>query len=208
MALPNARPVGSVVLSEQQQSGNDQTIAESTRVESIIFAHYIFESTLRLSPQHCACTCACLGTIWQIWLLFLAFDEHGIHPANRAAAMFDFCFTFPYATVLAFGGVLGLLTKGSFPSLLGGCGSAAILFLAANSSLKAYQRRAVCRSATAVSLCVALVLTTAMGLRWHRTGKIMPAGLVALLSGGMSVFYVWNMLNAEQLLQSAPKAHK
>ncbi len=122
--------------------------------------------------------------------------------------MFDFCFTFPYAFLLAAGGLVGFLTKGSLPSLFGGCGSAAILFLAGNSSLKAYQRRSLCRSATAVSFAVALFLTFAMGLRWHKTGKAMPAGIVAALSGGMSAFYVWNMLNAERLLQNAPRVSR
>ena len=122
--------------------------------------------------------------------------------------MFDFCFTFPYAALLAFGGVAGFLAKGSIPSLLGGCGSAAILFVAANSSLKAYQKQATCRPATAMSLAIALCLSVVMGLRYYRTGKVMPAGALAVLSGGMSLFYVWNMLNADQLLKSVAKPSK
>ena len=122
--------------------------------------------------------------------------------------MFDFCFTFPYAALLAAGGLLGFLAKGSVPSLLGGCGSGAILFFAANSSLKAYHKRSLCRSATAVSLAVAAVLTLAMGLRWQKTGKAMPAGIISILSGAMSIFYVWNLLNAEKLLQNSPKVSR
>jgi len=38
--------------------------------------------------------------------------------------MYDFCLTFPYAMLLALGGVAGFATKGSLPSLLGGLGSA------------------------------------------------------------------------------------
>lgn len=48
-------------------------------------------------------------------------------PAGRAqqcTRMYDFCLTFPYAALLALGGVAGFAAKGSVPSLLGGLGSA------------------------------------------------------------------------------------
>ena len=52
----------------------------------------------------------------------------------------------------------------------------------------------LCKPATAVSFTVALLLTGIMYKRFQSTGKMMPAGVVALLSAAMSVFYVWNML--------------
>lgn len=53
---------------------------------------------------------------------------------------------------------------------------------------------ALCRPATVVSLAVAAALTAVMFRRWQATGKFMPAGIVAALSGAMVVFYVWNMV--------------
>ena len=52
--------------------------------------------------------------------------------------MYDFCFTYPYATLLALGGCFGYAAKGSLPSLLGGLGSAAVLAVCAQLSLNAY----------------------------------------------------------------------
>ena len=65
-----------------------------------------------------------------------------------------------------------------------------------------YVQGKLCKPATAVSLAVALLLTGIMYKRFQATGKMMPAGMVALLSGAMSVFYVWNMLEVKP-----PTAH-
>ncbi|KAK9840844.1 hypothetical protein WJX81_008553 [Elliptochloris bilobata] len=108
--------------------------------------------------------------------------------------MYDFCLTLPYAALLALGGLMGFLTKGSVPSLLGGLGSAAVLATCGQASLSRYHQGALCRPATAASLAVAAALTVVMFRRWQATGKFMPAGLVAVLSGAMVIFYVWNMI--------------
>lgn len=59
--------------------------------------------------------------------------------------MFDFCFTFPYSALLALGGLMGFLTKGSVPSLLGGLGTAGILASCAYTSLNRYKQGKLCR---------------------------------------------------------------
>lgn len=52
----------------------------------------------------------------------------------------------------------------------------------------------LCKPATFVSLLISLGLTAMMYKRFLATGKFMPAGLVALISALMSIFYVWNLL--------------
>lgn len=66
--------------------------------------------------------------------------------------MFDFCFTFPYSLLLAVGGLLGFVTKGSVPSLLGGVGSAGVLASCGYVSLVQYRQGKLCRSYSAVSV--------------------------------------------------------
>lgn len=54
--------------------------------------------------------------------------------------MYDFCLTFPYAALLAIGGLVGFLAKGSVPSLMGGLGSALILAVAGQRSISYYHQ--------------------------------------------------------------------
>ena len=52
----------------------------------------------------------------------------------------------------------------------------------------------LCKPATVASLVVALALTGVMCKRYAASGKMMPAGMIALLSAVMSAFYVWNLM--------------
>ncbi|PSC68036.1 membrane protein [Micractinium conductrix] len=108
--------------------------------------------------------------------------------------MYDFCFTPIYAALLALGGFVGYATKGSTASLGGGLGSAVVLAGCTWASLNAFHRGQLCRPATLLSLAVSACLTYLMWQRLQRTGKVMPAGMVASLSAAMSLFYVWNLL--------------
>ncbi|KAK9785345.1 hypothetical protein WJX73_006423 [Symbiochloris irregularis] len=108
--------------------------------------------------------------------------------------MYDFCFTLPYAGLLALGGVTGFLTKGSIPSLAGGLGSAAVLAVCAQISLAKYHQGRLCKPATATSLVVTSALTIMMSARWRRTRKFMPPGIIAVTSAAMSLFLLWNLL--------------
>ena len=55
--------------------------------------------------------------------------------------MHDFCFTLPYAFLLVLGGAIGFLRKASIPSLAGGVGSGALLFVAGIIQLNAFKAR-------------------------------------------------------------------
>ena len=107
--------------------------------------------------------------------------------------MYDFCFTFPFAALLALGGLAGF-AKGSLPSLFGGLGSAAVLAGCAQLSLSQYHKRKLCKPATALSGIVTASLLFVMWRRFADTGNFMPAGLLVILSGAMTAFYIWNII--------------
>lgn len=44
-------------------------------------------------------------------------------------------------------------------------------------------------------LAVSVILSVVMCMRWQKTGKVMPAGLVGLISVAMSVFYIYRLMN-------------
>jgi len=95
--------------------------------------------------------------------------------------MYDFCFSYPFAGLLAFGGLMGFVTKGSTASLGAGLACATIIGGCGYMSLQNYYKGKTCKPATAVSLVVSLVLAYAMRARYNATGKFMPAGLTMVL---------------------------
>eukprot|EP00899_Mesostigma_viride_P015017 jgi/Mesvir1/23516/Mv18222-RA.1 len=104
--------------------------------------------------------------------------------------MYDFCLTYPYAAMLCLGGIMGYASKGSLPSLLGGCGSALVLGVLAIQSQGEFKAGRRSLSQILGSLCVSVMLAGVMWLRYSSTGAIMPAALVASISTAMSIFYV------------------
>uniref|UniRef100_A0A7I4CNP5 Uncharacterized protein n=1 Tax=Physcomitrium patens TaxID=3218 RepID=A0A7I4CNP5_PHYPA len=107
--------------------------------------------------------------------------------------MHDFCFTYPYGFLVLFGGLFGFLRKGSTTSLMGGVGSGALLLLAAYKSHQDYLRGSKSSLALFLETVVAVALTWVMGQRFMVTSKFMPAGMVAALSGIMSLFYLYKV---------------
>ncbi|XP_077221093.1 protein FATTY ACID EXPORT 6-like isoform X2 [Tasmannia lanceolata] len=95
--------------------------------------------------------------------------------------MHDFCFTIPYGLLVLGGGIFGYVKRGSTASLAGGVGSGVVLLIAGFLSLKAFEK------------LVASILTWVMGQRYIQTSKIMPAGIVAVLSGLMTAFYLYKI---------------
>ncbi|KAF8410717.1 hypothetical protein HHK36_003254 [Tetracentron sinense] len=96
--------------------------------------------------------------------------------------MHDFCFTIPYGLILVVGGLFGYAKKGSTASLAGGLGTGFLLILAGFVSLKAFQKRRNSYFSMVLETVCAFTLTWVMGQRYIQTSKIMPAGIVAVIS--------------------------
>ncbi|XP_004491369.1 protein FATTY ACID EXPORT 5 [Cicer arietinum] len=107
--------------------------------------------------------------------------------------MHDFCLTIPYGLVLIGGGLFGFIQKGSTASLAGGVGSGLFLIIAGYLSLTAFGKRKNSYLALAIEILSAAVLTWIMGQRYIQTSKIMPAGVIAGLSGLMTLFYLYKL---------------
>ena len=117
------------------------------------------------------------------------------HPPG-AAAMHDFCLTFPFGFLVAVGGLIGFAVKGSLPSLLAGGGSGALLLLLGVQSLKSWKtgKKGASAPFTLASAAVAALLTGVMGKKFLATGAVFPPGVVAGLSAIMLLFYIYNLL--------------
>ncbi|XP_022799837.1 transmembrane protein 14C-like [Stylophora pistillata] len=88
--------------------------------------------------------------------------------------------SYGFSVIVALGGVIGYVKAGSVPSLAAGLAFGGI------SALGAYQTSSNPRNVW-VMLVTSLVLSGVMGSRFARSGKFMPAGLVATLSVAQAV---------------------
>ncbi|XP_059664764.1 protein FATTY ACID EXPORT 5-like [Cornus florida] len=107
--------------------------------------------------------------------------------------MHDFCFTIPYGLIMVCGGIVGYAKKGSTASLAGGLGTGFLLILAGYLSLKAFNKRKNSYLALILETACAVILTWVMGQRYAQTSKIMPAGVVAVISALMTGFYLYKI---------------
>ncbi|ORY82413.1 transmembrane protein 14C [Leucosporidium creatinivorum] len=87
----------------------------------------------------------------------------------------DAIFGYASSALIALGGTIGFIKRGSLPSLIAGGGSGAAL---------AYGVRRQTTNPKDVALIVGVsaMLLVVMGSRFARSGKVMPAGIVTLLS--------------------------
>ncbi|XP_070771931.1 transmembrane protein 14A [Enoplosus armatus] len=90
---------------------------------------------------------------------------------------------FSYAAALAFGGFMGYKRKGSVMSLMAG------LVFGGLSAYGAYNISNDSRDIK-VLLLASGVLSVVMGMRYKRSGKLMPAGIMA----GLSLLMVFRLL--------------
>ncbi|KAJ4976872.1 hypothetical protein NE237_001978 [Protea cynaroides] len=107
--------------------------------------------------------------------------------------MHDFCFAIPYGLIIVAGGLVGYFKKGSIASLVGGLGTGFLLLFAGFVSQKEFEKQGNSNFALFLETGCAFTLTLVMGLRYIRTSKIMPAGIVAAVSSLMTGFYVYKI---------------
>ncbi|KAK9726048.1 hypothetical protein RND81_05G186700 [Saponaria officinalis] len=101
-------------------------------------------------------------------------------------------FTLGYAALVGVGGVMGYLKRGSVMSLGAGGVSSALLYYAYT------ELPSRPTFASSLGLGVSATLLGAMGLRFQKTKKVFPAGVVGLLSLGMSGGYLHGILRSQQ----------
>ena len=122
--------------------------------------------------------------------------------------------TIPWGGILALGGVVGLLLRGSVESLLTGGGLGAALCWVGWLSYQDYlqnknnQFKSAGYSYTVVSAVLTLVVALVMGDRYAQSGKMMPAGLVLGLSLFMLAFYAWKLMVAGDVGSHAKRSAK
>ncbi|XP_062186375.1 protein FATTY ACID EXPORT 6-like [Phragmites australis] len=108
--------------------------------------------------------------------------------------MADFYVTIPYGLVVLGGGVAGYVKRGSAASLAAGAGFGGALLLAGALSAWAFARgESGSVVATVLQTVCALALTVVMGIRYIKTRKIMPAGVIATISVLVLIFYVYKI---------------
>ncbi|POY72550.1 hypothetical protein BMF94_4376 [Rhodotorula taiwanensis] len=90
----------------------------------------------------------------------------------------DTRFGFAASSLIALGGLIGFLTKQSLPSLMAGGGSGALLAYGV-------QRQRANPRDVGLIVGVSALLVVVMGMRFYRSRKFMPAGLVSLLSAAL-----------------------
>ncbi|KAH8300103.1 hypothetical protein KR044_009811 [Drosophila immigrans] len=84
-------------------------------------------------------------------------------------------FGYVYAATVAAGGIMGYAKAGSVPSLGAGLAFGALLGYGAHMNSQDPPR-------PLLQLGTSLFLAGLMGARWNRSGKLMPAGMVCMLS--------------------------
>ncbi len=93
-----------------------------------------------------------------------------------------------YALLVLAGGGLGYLKARSKPSLISGLISGTALLVAFATVFQNYA------TGMALALGLAIALLIVFGIRFRKTGKWMPAGVMALVSLGMALWFAIALL--------------
>ena len=101
----------------------------------------------------------------------------------------------PYGFIVSIGGLIGFMTKGSKMSLIMGLLFGGISMALGYSAYQKYFQNASDKNEILAGLVVSAILAVVMCLRWSKSSKFMPAGLVGVLSVAMSLFYIYRLIN-------------
>ncbi|KAG2298810.1 hypothetical protein Bca52824_035282 [Brassica carinata] len=99
-------------------------------------------------------------------------------------------FTLVYASLLGVGGLMGYLKRGSKISLVAGGGSAALFYYV----YKELPENPVL--ASSIGIVGSATLTGMMGSRYLRTRKVVPAGVVSMVSLVMTGAYLHGLIRS------------
>ncbi|KAJ1700898.1 hypothetical protein LUZ63_000677 [Rhynchospora breviuscula] len=113
------------------------------------------------------------------------------HRQRERESMEDFYLTIPYGLLVLAGGIAGYVKRRSAASLAAGVGFGGLLLASGFASLRAFQTHSFSTFALILETVCAIVLMVLMGWRFFKSRKVMPAGVVAILSAIMSGFYVY-----------------
>lgn len=81
-----------------------------------------------------------------------------------------------YGLLVAIGGIIGYAKARSTVSLIAGLGSGIAL------AISAYETTQNTLTGLSSALCIAILLLIVFAIRWFKTKKVMPAGMMAILS--------------------------
>lgn len=95
-----------------------------------------------------------------------------------------------YGLLVAIGGIIGYRKAQSKISLLSGLGSGVALEIAAYIT---WQNREIGLSLATI---IAVFLTIVFGIRWLKTGALMPAGMMAILSALIAIVLISGLATA------------
>ena len=118
---------------------------------------------------------------------------------------YSFCYSVPYGVIVLCGGLIGFFRKGSLVSLIMGCvfGGLSLAF-GFSAYFKYFESKHTTREEYG-GIVLSFILSILMGYRFYDTGKIMPAGLVAIFSIAMTIFFAYRLKNPLPLRKKSKK---
>ncbi|CAG9467424.1 unnamed protein product [Pedinophyceae sp. YPF-701] len=117
--------------------------------------------------------------------------------------MYDFCFSYPYALILAGGGAAGYFLAGSTISLQSGLAAAVLILALTTWSWRSFKNGRKNKVAIVLEALIACGLWVDLAKRYTQTHQYLPTGALALLNGAMFAAYLWCLT-----LGPTPKAKK
>mmetsp|Transcript_8203 Transcript_8203/g.15981 ORF Transcript_8203/g.15981 Transcript_8203/m.15981 type:complete len:122 (-) Transcript_8203:151-516(-) len=120
--------------------------------------------------------------------------------------MYAFCLSIPYGLLVMAAGLWGFLKAGSMISMLTGFLFGGTLVFCGYKGYNAYMvdPKKVLAHWTVGSLTSSAILSITMGIRFQKTGKMWPAGIILSSSLVMSGFYIIKLLEKKTAVKKKP----